>query len=169
MNRIKVMCNTSPIIGLLAINRLDLLPQLFEKVIIPDAVYRELCSDDQGKRECEIKQINAYVEQGVIEKYTVKNEDLVKKLYGRLHYGELEVIIGAKELQLPMAIIDERAARKVATDFLVDTIGILGILTVAKKEGLIQYIKSDIDLLRKKGYRIGDELYNQILKQNNEI
>ncbi len=168
MNKITVMCNTSPIIGLLTIERLDLLPQLFEQIIIPDAVYRELCGDNH-EHEHEIKQIQKYINQGIIETYTVKNEGAVKELYGRLHYGELEVIIGAKELQIPLAIIDERAARKVAADFLVDTIGILGILTLAKKQGILKCIKPDVDMLREKGYRIGDELYLQILKQNNEI
>lgn len=41
-----------------------------------------------------------------------KNADTVKALYGRLHFGELEVIVGAKELGIDFAIIDEHAARK---------------------------------------------------------
>ena len=89
-------------------------------------------------------------------------------MYGKLHYGELEVIIGAKECNLPLAIIDERSARKMASEFLIDTIGILGILTLAKKQGLIQCVKPDIDYLRKNGYRISENLYNRILEQNEE-
>ena len=41
-------------------------------------------------------------------------------LYGRLHFGELEVIVGAKELGIDFAIIDEHAARKMASEFLID-------------------------------------------------
>lgn len=88
---------------------------------------------------------------------------MVKSMYGKLHFGELEVIIAAKELDLQLAIIDEKAARKMAAEFLVDTIGILGILLLAKRKGLISYVKSDVDKLRMNGYRISDGLYYQIL------
>ena len=88
---------------------------------------------------------------------------MVKSMYGKLHFGELEVIIAAKELDLQLAIIDEKAARKMAAEFLVDTIGILGILLLAKRKGLISYVKSDVDKLRMNGYSISDGLYYQIL------
>lgn len=68
-----------------------------------------------------------------------------------------------------MAIIDERAARKMASDFLVDTIGILGILELAKNQGMIHCIKPDVDLFRSNGYRISDTLYTQILERNGEL
>lgn len=55
-----------------------------------------------------------------------------------------------------------------ASDFLVDTIGILGILPLAKRESLIDSVKPDIDALRNRGYRISEQLYAQILLQNRE-
>jgi len=55
-----------------------------------------------------------------------------------------------------------------AANFLVDTLGILGILSLAKKQGILKNIKSDIDMLRSSGYRISESLYRQILLQNNE-
>ena len=86
----------------------------------------------------------------------------------KLHYGELEVIVAAKELGLQMAVIDEKAARKMASEFLVDTIGILGILILAKQRGFLECIKPDVDKLRMNGYRISDELYIQILTKAGE-
>jgi predicted nucleic acid-binding protein len=38
----KVVVNATPLIGLALINRLELLPALFEEVIIPRAVYEEV-------------------------------------------------------------------------------------------------------------------------------
>jgi predicted nucleic acid-binding protein len=35
----KVICNATPLINFAAINRLDILKDLFSKVIIPEAVY----------------------------------------------------------------------------------------------------------------------------------
>ena len=94
---------------------------------------------------------------------------MVKDLYGKLHYGELEVIVGAKELDILLAIIDERAARRMASEFQVDTIGILGILSFAKQRGIISCIKPDLDRLRENGYRIAESLYQQILIKNGEF
>lgn len=168
MNKISVICNTSPIIGLMSINRLYLLWQLFDKIFIPQAVQRELCANSTEHPQ-EVEEVERCILEGKFTVYQVQNEEIVKKLYGKLHYGELEVIIGAKECNIPLAIIDERAARKMASNFLVDTIGILGILELAKRQGVIDHIKSDIDLLRSIGYRMSDALYIQILIRNGEL
>ena len=167
MGKMKVICNTSPIIGLMSIHRLPLLWQLFDEIFIPQAVQRELCANSSEHPQ-EVEQIKRYIVEGRFTVYQVHNEEIVKKLYGKLHYGELEVIIGAKECNLPLAVIDERTARKMASNFLVDTIGILGILVLAKKQGLIECLKQEIDLLRSNGYRISDALYHQILDNNGE-
>lgn len=158
----KILCNTSPIIGLMAIGKLSLLWELFGEIILPEAVYRELCAGSFVHQK-EINEIKELVSKGRFKIYHVKNADIVKSMYGRLHFGELEVIVAAKELGLKFAIIDEKAARKMASEFLIDTVGLLGILLLAKKRELIKCVKPDIDMLRMNGYRISDELYNQIL------
>jgi predicted nucleic acid-binding protein len=38
-----VVADTSPLFYLLSIDRIDLLPQLFGRVFIPEAVHKELC------------------------------------------------------------------------------------------------------------------------------
>ena len=167
MSEIRVICNTSPIIGLLTINRLSLLWQIFDEVFIPEAVYRELNADSVAHK-AEIEEIEKWVACGELKIYKVKNAAIVKKLYGKLHFGELEVIVGAKELNIDTAIIDEIAARRMAASFLVDTLGILGILILAKKKGLIDFIKPDLDTLRASGYRISEKLYKQTLQKVQE-
>ena len=89
-------------------------------------------------------------------------------MYGKLHYGELEVIVGAKELNVSLAIIDEIAARKMAAEFLIDTMGIMGMLLMAKKRGIIKEIRPDIELLRRNGYRISDKLFEETLRKAGE-
>ncbi len=168
MSNLRVMCNTSPIIGLISINRLSLLWNLFDEIILPKAVYDELCANS-FQHQNEIKEVEQCIRDGKFKIYEVKNSKVVKSLYGKLHYGELEVIIGAKELRIPLAIIDELAARKMASEFLIDTIGILGILTLAKNRKIISNVKPEIDQLRKNGYRISDSLYQQVLMKNQEF
>lgn len=163
----KVICNTSPIIGLLSIKRLSLLWQLFDEIIIPQAVYEELCVENENYRE-EIQAIESCIKQGKISVYQIENSQMVRAMYGKLHYGELEVIVGAKEQNISLAIIDEKAARKMASEFLLDTIGIMGILLMAKKRGIIKEIRPDMELLRKSGYRISDGLFEVILRKAEE-
>lgn len=158
MAKLRVICNASPVIGLLTIQKLFLLWKLFDEIILPEAVYHELCADSAHHKE-EAAEIYQCVSEGKFTIYQVKHADMVKSMYGKLHYGELEVIVGAKELGIPLAVIDEIAARKMAAEFLVDTIGILGILSLAKKHGLIDRVKPELDSLRREGYRISEKLY----------
>ena len=168
MGKLQVMCNASPVIGLISIRRLYLLWQLFDEVFLPEAVYHELCADSL-RHKAEVTEINECVRNGSFKIYSVQNAGIVKSMYGKLHHGELEVIVGAKELGISLAIIDEIAARKMAKEFLVDTIGILGILSLAKQRGMIDGVKPDVDRLRRNGYRISEKLYQQILADNGEI
>lgn len=167
MGELRTICNTSPIIGLMSIDRLSLLWQIFDEVMIPQAVFDELCADPIHHAS-EIHEIEKCIDEGKVKIYRVKTPELVKKLYGRLHYGELEVIVGAKELGMNLAVIDEQAARKMAAEFFIDTIGILGILLYAKKKGFIANLTEELDRLRLNGYRISDELYAEIIAKAKE-
>lgn len=48
-----VVSDTTPLISLLKIGRLDLLEKLFGNVLIPQAVYEELIVDERFKLEAE--------------------------------------------------------------------------------------------------------------------
>ncbi|MFD1413240.1 hypothetical protein [Oceanobacillus jeddahense] len=90
-----IITNTSPIIALSMINKFSLLWNLFDDVYVPKAVFNELTSsfneDDFGKKEI----LEAVHSEKVIL-YSVKADDWVQQMYAKLHYGELETIIGGK-------------------------------------------------------------------------
>ena len=65
MKKIDIICNTSPIIGLISIDRLYLLWDLFGSIIIPEAVFNELCADSVNHQD-EIKRIKECVNSGKI-------------------------------------------------------------------------------------------------------
>lgn len=81
MSKISVICNTSPIIGLMSINRLNLLWQLFDKIYIPQAVQRELCANSTGHYR-EVEEVERCIREEKFIVYQVQNEEIVKKLYG---------------------------------------------------------------------------------------
>lgn len=164
----RVICHTGAVIGLLTINRLNLLHELFGEIVMPQGVYDELFHPDHLRPQNALE-ITGLIDVGVITLYSVQNANLVRNLTGRLHQGELEVIIGAKELQIELAIIDEISAIKFASQFLIDTIGLIGLLTLAKQKNLIPVVKPDLDILRSSGYRISEKLYHDTLQKLNEI
>lgn len=100
--------------------------------------------------------------------YKVENQTMVEQLQGRLHRGEVEVIVGAKELGIRTVIIDDRSARNLAEALLFTTVGIIGVLRLAKKTRKIEVVRPHLDALMQSGYRISKKLYESILEQVGE-
>ncbi|GED34942.1 DUF3368 domain-containing protein [Brevibacillus centrosporus] len=163
----KVISNSSPIIALSMIGHLSLMNELFDEVYLPAEVYREIV-ESESLREHGKRELQEAVEQGRFQIYQVQNEELVSKLYGKLHRGELEVIIGAKELGLEVVIIDEKSARRLADTFMLNSIGTVGLLLFAKKKGKITEIRPYLDRLLTHHFRISTGLYKQALFQAGE-
>lgn len=163
---IKAISNTSPIIGLSMIDHLHLLWELFD-IYIPQEVYNEVVLQSSENAIGKIELKNA-VAEGNINIHEVQDQEFVKKAYGRLHKGELEVIVGAKEIGANIVIIDERSARNFAETLLLKPLGILGILRLAKAKGKIEEIKPLIDLLVLNKFRISSKMINQLLREVGE-
>ena len=162
----KIICNAGPVIGLAGIDKLNLLWELFDEVVIPEAVYSELCVKNHGN---DTSSINSAIKSGHIKVITISNNGLISSMVGKLHKGELETIIGAKtDPDIHYAVIDEKAARAFAATLLIDTTGILGILRLAKTKGIIKAVKPHVDSLIQNGYYISSALYEQVLKRENE-
>jgi len=156
-----VVSDTSPISNLIQIGKLYLLQEIFNEVIIPQEVYKELSNYGDQKMVVD--------EQSWINIKSVENKELVLELENTIDKGEAEAIVLAKEIGANLIIIDEMTGRSVADAFGLGKIGVLGILTLAKKRKLIEHIKPIVDDLRKKaGFRISEKLYNEILRSVNE-
>lgn len=157
----KVVCNSSPIIGLCLLNKIELLWELFDEVIIPQEVYNEVVITTEAR--IGVKELEQAVSEGKIKVLKVKNTELVNQLYGRLHHGELEVMVLAKELGIKHVIIDDRSARHFADTMMLKTIGLIGLLVIAKQNNKIEAVRPYMDILLRSGYRLSVKLYNQIL------
>lgn len=131
----KAVCNSSPIIALSSIKSLNLLTELFDEIYIPEAVLTEV-TKHTGTLLIGRIELLSLVEKNIIKLYQIKNAAAVHQLYGKLHFGELEVIMAAKELSIPSVILDDFSARKLAETFLLNPVGTLGILLLAKQEGI---------------------------------
>lgn len=82
-----IVSDTSPINNLAAINQLDLLRQLYDTVVIPQAVYRELTEPDfPVAGATEVQSFDW------IQTRQVTNRILVEALQNELDTGEAEAI-----------------------------------------------------------------------------
>jgi predicted nucleic acid-binding protein len=108
------------------------------------------------------------VSEGLIKIHEVENRTFLKRYYGRLHKGDLEVIAGAKEIGASIVIIDEKSARNFAESLMLKPLGLMGILKLAKQKGRISQIRPLLDLLISKKFRISEKMYNQLLMEVGE-
>ncbi len=159
-----IISDTSPITNLAVIDRLELLPAIFGKIIIPQAVFDEIVVLGNGKPGAEAVQKVQW-----IEVKTCLDKALVKKISATLDYGESEAIVLALEIKPQLLLIDDLEGREIAEKYKIPIIGLLGILVRAKKMGLIQQVQPVMDeLISKAHFRIGKALYLHILKQVGE-
>ena len=162
---IKVIVNSSPIIGLAKIGKLNLLWELFDKIYVPVEVFKEVTI----KKDTVSREFKSAITDTKITIYTPKDKGFIKRLYGKLHTAELEVIIGGKELEVDFVVLDEIAARNLAIDLSLVPIGLIGILKFAKSVGLIPEMKKYLLNLKQYGFRISNFLLTKILSEENEM
>jgi uncharacterized protein len=161
-----VISDTSVITNLAAIQQLDLLPQLYDLVLIPTAVYAELVDLDfavPGTLEVQSVQW--------IEIRKVTNQAEVDRLRNvtRLDPGESEAIALVQELNADLLLIDERRGRAEANRLGLRITGLLGILVEAKSRRLVPQVKPLMDtLIASYEFRVSAALYKQILDIVNE-
>lgn len=155
-----IVSDTSPINNLAAINQLALLRQLYNTVVIPEGVYRELTEPDfPVAGAIEVQSFDW------IQTRQVTNRILVEVLQHELDIGEAEAIALSLELEADQVLIDERRGRIVAARLNLRYTGILGILVEAKGQGLIPAIKPLLDaLINQAGFWIAEPLYNRVLQ-----
>lgn len=155
-----IVSDTSPINNLAAINQLHLLHQLYETVLIPESVYRELTDPTFPVAGTTEVQTLDWIQTRAVSDRTV-----VEALSSELDIGEAEAIALALEIQADQVLIDERRGRLVAARLNLRYTGILGILVEAKSQGLIAEVKPLLDaLINQAGFWVAEPLYHSVLQ-----
>ena len=83
-----VISNSSTLIHLSSIGRLELLREFFGKIVIPQAVWEEVVAEGRGRAGAE--EVRRARSEGWVEVSTVSNEPLVRLLERDLDRGEEE-------------------------------------------------------------------------------
>jgi predicted nucleic acid-binding protein len=160
-----IVSNTSPIINLAWINKLDLLHKLFGEIVIPEAVWREVVVDGAGQPGADEVKTATW-----IKTQDVTNKALVQALRQELDAGEAEAIALALEIKAELLLMDERLGRETAHYLGLHYTGLIGVLIEAKRERIIDTIKPYLNMLRDiAGFRISNALYMRVLRDEREI
>ena len=159
-----IVSDTSPIANLIQIGELEILNLMFGKVIIPPSVHREI----EALRQFNVD-LTEFETADWIEKVAPLNVLLLQNIKLELDEGESEAIVVASELGAHYLLIDERLGTAKARQFGLETVGLIGVLIKAKREGIIREVKPILDsLIKDAGFWIGQKLYLNVLKTVSE-
>lgn len=149
-----IVSDSTTLIILFDLKRLELLSNLFPKIIIPLAVYNEI----SVKSKIELPPF--------ISTKKAKNSKVLESLKLLLDLGESEAIALALELNSKL-IIDEKKGRKIAMRQGLEIIGLLGIVYLNIKKGFIskEEAKEFLDEALAHGYRISKHLIESMFQQ----
>ncbi len=158
-----VVSDSTILIGLAKIGKLDLLKEIFSKIFIPEEVFKEVVERGKGKPGSKV------IKEAVwIEVQPVKDKIQVSFLLGSLEKGEAEVLVLARELEADLILLDEEKARKSAVIAGFEIMGLLGLFILAKNLGLIHEVRPLVDELMIKKFRISDKLIKETLRKAGE-
>ena len=156
----RVVSDTSPLLNLALIDRLDLIERQFSSVVVPEQVWDELTDGESG-----VDDFVAYRDRGVIQVHTVSDTRLVREFYSELDRGEAAALALAIETDASLVLIDEREARAAAERHDIPKTGVIGILLRGSKNGTVS-LPDELDAVRDAGFWISDELYEMALERD---
>ena len=149
--------DTSPLIALKHAGLLEKLSFLFQRVIVPPSVMRELS----------IKEKEYFQSLNFLSVEEPRDKRIVTVLKTIVDEGEAEAIALAME-RGNLLIIDDLKGRKIARRLGLKIIGTLGLLKTMKLKGLIREVKPVVERLRKEGFYLSNVLVDRLLRNVGE-
>ncbi|RME76623.1 MAG: DUF3368 domain-containing protein [Chloroflexi bacterium] len=149
--------NTSPLLYLYRIGKIELLPRLFDKIFTVPSVADELQTGHQKGYDVPLLERYHWLE--IVSPKQTTSEWLARDL-GK---GELETIALALERQEMIVLLDDGLARRIAQAAGIEVWGTLRVLLEAKNQGLLPAIAPLIDDLSDSGMWISADIKRRIL------
>lgn len=154
----KIVCDTSVLIAFDALKKTGILKDIFVRVLIPKGVYDELTSDHAG-----------FSLENWIEVKSIADNNLYNSMRTMIDKGESEAISLALEEEADFVLLDDKEARKVASNMNLKVIGTVGLLLSAKRKGLIASVRENIRMLEDRiNFRLSTDLKDFIFKEAGE-
>ena len=151
--------NTTPLNYLILIGRVEILRELHDLIVIPEAVYEELTSPHTPKL---VRDWNLNKPDWLRVQETPAITD---RTLDEVQIGERQAIVLAQQIQSQFIILDDRRARRLAHDRGLNVIGTLGILTTAAEKGLIT-LRDALDALKTTNFRVSASLLESLADED---
>jgi predicted nucleic acid-binding protein len=162
----RAVSDSSVLIHLGAIGRLDLLPAAFSEVIVPIEVWREVV--EQGGSRAAVEVVRAAAKGGWLRVQSPTNPALMKVLLQNLHPGEAASICLAVEIRPDVLLMDETDGRSIARNLELKTRGIVGLLLEAKQAGRLPLVRPLLTQLSNGGFYLDPGFVARIIAQAGE-
>ncbi|HEY9604110.1 MAG TPA: DUF3368 domain-containing protein [Allocoleopsis sp.] len=151
-----VVASTSSIYYLLLIGEIDVLPQLFERAIVPQAVCNELKAQDVPiQLQNWIAQPPAWLEIQSVVNEPDTNLDC-------LYPDEQEAIQLAEQLSANLLVLETKVARQIAVARGFKVTSLLGLLIEAARENCIS-LPTAVERLQRTSFRASPSLLQSLL------
>jgi hypothetical protein len=158
-----VVSDTSPLLNLALIERLDLLESQFSGLTIPNQVWEELARGENG-----LDALRALRDRGFLTVVDVERSDLFVEIFHELDLGETAALCHAIEHNADRILLDEMDGRRVARRHDLPVTGVVGILLRGADAGNVE-LETELDALREAGFWISDDLYSEILSRGGSV
>ena len=159
-----IISNATPLINFSMIGELGILKQLFNTIVVPEAVWHEIVIKGEAYPSA-----GAIRQSDFLSRQRISNTMLFHTLSMNLSAGETETIVLAIERNAQLVLLDELEARSVAKHFRLKFMGSIGCLIEAKQRGIIPQIRSYLDRMKSSAkFWVDDRLYERIMKDQGE-
>ena len=147
-----VVSDTTAISNLSTIGSVELLRSLFDRVLVPTAVYAELLAWHDDLPDW-------------LEVVPVRDIARVTEFHKSVHAGEAEAIALALEVRPDWLLLDDSDGRKLARQKGLPVLGLLGCLLLAKQRGFINRVSELLDRLQNEaGFYLNDQVREEVLR-----
>lgn len=158
----RAVLDSSVIIALTKTGHLRLLKNLFQEIIIPQAVYEEICVKGKGLTgDRELAEVKTRGEVTVKEP---EDRNMVAALIDPLGKGEAEAITLAIEINADILIMDDRLARRKAASMGIPIGGTLRVLRMMydhKLYSLNEFVET-LQTLKNVGFHISEDVIKRV-------
>jgi predicted nucleic acid-binding protein len=155
-----IVSNATPLLAFARIDALELLVHIVRHILIPETVWHEVTCDP-WRPGAEAIRHASWVEVHSVA--TIPSEILPL-----LDRGEAEVIALAEAIVATEVVLDERAARAVATAQGLKIIGTARLLVRAKHQGLILTVRPWLERMQNQSMRYSQRFVEELFCQLGE-
>jgi uncharacterized protein len=157
------VADTSPLIFLAKLNRLDLLREGAEEILVPQAVVEEVQQyQDEARQKIE-DALDLW-----LKVTPVRDRRVAEVLLAHVDRGEAETIALALEVRAERVIMDDLDGRRLSRRVGLTAVGTLGLLLAARLRGDLSSLRAEIERLEKGGFRVGELLRKAVLEAAGE-